>query len=560
MPITSYPEMEKTEKEISMLTRLYDLYTTVLSTIDNYADILWTDVVASIDTMSEQVSQFQAQCKKLPKALRDWPAYTDCRKKIDDFLEILPLLQALSSPDMRERHWVELGRITGVVFDLSPDTFKLVDLLSANMLRVTEDVEDLSTAAIKEAQVETKLRQIETEWSDQVFSFGTYKSRGTVTLAMAPTAELIEKLEVSISHPPHSASLIAHTRLTFSFLSQDTQMALGSMATNRYSAPFKESVSLWIAKLSTVGETVEGWLIVQNMWMYMEAVFSGGDIVKQLPLEAKRFNNIDKTFMKAVASAVDEPNVISVCYTSETLQHTLPHLTEQLELCQKSLTAFLDTKRAEFPRFYFVSDPTLLEILSLGSDPQSVTPHFQSGLFDSLTEVTFDKVDKTKMLEMFSQQNECVKFVTEVNGILEPNPVMAVGNIEVWLQSLVDGMQEAIRSIIKMANRYVLGLSQIQAHCFISQLVTVQTDYGDRLSIHRPIHAQYKTDTFRVTKTARFSNRIWKPSCSATRRRSLCLGSSSCGPRICRARWWWRKKIKRRCQKRVKRAKRFLRR
>ena len=236
-------------------------------------------------------------------------------------------------------------------------------------------------------------------------------------------------------------------------------MALGSMATNRYSAPFKESVSVWIAKLSTVGETVEGWLIVQNMWMYMEAVFSGGDIVKQLPLEAKRFNNIDKTFMKAVASAVDEPNVISVCYTSETLQHTLPHLTEQLELCQKSLTAFLDTKRAEFPRFYFVSDPTLLEILSLGSDPQSVTPHFQSGLFDSLTEVTFDKVDKTKMLEMFSQQNECVKFVTEVNGILEPNPVMAVGNIEVWLQSLVDGMQEAIRSIIKMANRYVLGLS-----------------------------------------------------------------------------------------------------
>ena len=236
-------------------------------------------------------------------------------------------------------------------------------------------------------------------------------------------------------------------------------MALGSMATNRYSAPFKESVSLWIAKLSTVGETVEGWLIVQNMWMYMEAVFSGGDIVKQLPLEAKRFNNIDKTFMKAVASAVDEPNVISVCYTSETLQHTLPHLNEQLELCQKSLTAFLDTKRAEFPRFYFVSDPTLLEILSLGSDPQSVTPHFQSGLFDSLTEVTFDKVDKTKMLEMFSQQNESVKFVTEVNGILEPNPVMAVGNIEVWLQSLVDGMQEAIRSIIKMANRYVLGLS-----------------------------------------------------------------------------------------------------
>lgn len=60
--------------------------------------------------------------------------------------------------------------------------------------------------------------------------------------------------------------------------------------------------------------------------------------------------------------------------------------------------------------FYFVSDPTLLEILSLGSDPPSVVPHFQSGLFDSLTNVTFDRIDKTRMTEMFSQQNEKVSF------------------------------------------------------------------------------------------------------------------------------------------------------
>lgn len=72
-------------------------------------------------------------------------------------------------------------------------------------------------------------------------------------------------------------------------------------APRRYSAPFREQVQAWIVKLSTVSEIIEQWLMVQNMWMYMEAVFSGGDIVKQLPAEAKRFQNIDKNYMKARA-------------------------------------------------------------------------------------------------------------------------------------------------------------------------------------------------------------------------------------------------------------------
>eukprot|EP00965_Chrysotila_dentata_P055546 1842758-Pleurochrysis_carterae.AAC.1 len=177
------------------------------------------------------------------------------------------------------------------------------------------------------------------------------------------------------------------------------------------------------------------------MWQYLEAVFTSGDIAKQLPQESKRFQGIDKNWCKILTKANDSPTVITYIYGNDSLKQLLPYMLEQLELCQKALSGYLDQKRAAFPRFFFVADATLLEVLSQGSNPQAIQPHLQS-VFDSLVQVTFDKKDKNLITMFESSEGQTCKMRT---------PVKAEGNIEEWLDRLLKEMQATVNSIVAMS-------------------------------------------------------------------------------------------------------------
>ena len=70
----------------------------------------------------------------------------------------------------------------------------------------------------------------------------------------------------------------------------------------------------------------------------------------------------------------EKKNVRDGCNTDGYLEK-LESIQEQLELCKKSLADFLDGRRRQFPRYYFVSEADLLDILSNGSDPNKILVH-----------------------------------------------------------------------------------------------------------------------------------------------------------------------------------------
>lgn len=70
-------------------------------------------------------------------------------------------------------------------------------------------------------------------------------------------------------------------------------------------------------------------------------------------------------------------------------------------------TGYLESKRLIFPRFFFVSDPVLLEIFGQASDPTTIQPHLLS-IFDAVAAVTFAPNSKHQIIGINSANKEHV--------------------------------------------------------------------------------------------------------------------------------------------------------
>ena len=125
------------------------------------------------------------------------------------------------------------------------------------------------------------------DWSTQIFSFGTFKNRGEFLLKGGETSEIVSLMEDSLMILGSLMSnRYVHVLINIiDFSAEQYMMVLRYHLCffHRYNAPFKAEIQKWVAKLTGSTEIIENWLIVQNLWVYLEAVFVGGDIAKQLP-------------------------------------------------------------------------------------------------------------------------------------------------------------------------------------------------------------------------------------------------------------------------------------
>ncbi|KAJ3395883.1 Dynein heavy chain 1, axonemal [Lobulomyces angularis] len=364
------------------------------------ADDVEKNLMNSWRTMFKSVKQF----KLIPGILQ---VVTKVKDEMDDFKPNLPLIQALRNPGMRDRHWDRLSE--ELKMNIHPDaSFTLTQVLDMNLMEKVDVITKVCDVAGKEYSIENALDKMDQEWKSINLEILSYKDTGT--FIMKASDDVVRLLD-------------DHIVLT------------QSMSFSPFKKPFAERISLWESKLRTVQEVLDMWMQCQRQWLYLEPIFGSDDIVNQLPVESKRFTTMDRAWRRIMAQAKQKPGVIEGCADYKLLD-SFRECNKLLELVAKGLSAYLESKRATFPRFFFLSDDELLQILSQTKDPTAVQPHLRK-CFENVASLEF-KEDKL-ITAMYSGEGERIPL---------QEPFYPKGPVEDWLLKVEHQMRESVKKSI----------------------------------------------------------------------------------------------------------------
>ncbi|XP_078389870.1 dynein axonemal heavy chain 2 [Cetorhinus maximus] len=346
---------------------------------------------------------------------KNWDIVSATKNKVQQFKKTMPLIADLRNPAMRDRHWNSIKDEVQKLFDQTSDDFTLEKIIELGLDQHSDAISSISSAATKELSIEMALEAIKKTWEVTTLDLLPYKDKGHFKLR--GTDEIFQALE-------------------------ENQLTLSTMKSSPYLRAFDKQVDYWERCLSLILEVIEIILTVQRQWLYLENIFLGEDIRKQLPLESAEFENIDAQWKTIMHRLVREPNALRGTHHPGLLD-TLNGMNSKLEEIEKSLDMYLETKRQIFPRFYFLSNDDLLEILGQSRNPPAVQPHMKK-CFDNIKTLKMQKVigatNKMEAAGMFAADGEYVEF---------KHPTLLEGPVEAWLCDVERTMRFSLKDLLK---------------------------------------------------------------------------------------------------------------
>ncbi|KAK6637160.1 Dynein heavy chain, cytoplasmic [Polyplax serrata] len=407
---SSEDRMQVVFEEMQDLRGVWSELSNIWSQIDEIREKPWLSVQPR--KLRQQLDALLTQLKDLPARLRQYASYEYVRKMLQNYVKVNMLIVELKSDALKERHWKVLMKHLKVNWILSELT--LGQVWDVNLLKNDSIVKDIILVAQGEMALEEFLKQVRESWQHYELDMINYQNKCKIIRGWD---DLFNKVKEHIN-------------------------SVAAMKLSPYYKVFEEEALTWEEKLNRINALFDVWIDVQRRWVYLEGIFSGSaDIKTLLPVETSRFQSISSEFLGLMKKVSKSPMVIDVLNIPG-VQRSLERLADLLGKIQKALGEYLERERTSFPRFYFVGDEDLLEIIGNSKNIGRLQKHFKK-MFAGVAALTLSKED-TIITGLSSREGEEVLFAEEISTIQCPK-------INEWLTLVEKQMRITLASCLANA-------------------------------------------------------------------------------------------------------------
>eukprot|EP00058_Branchiostoma_floridae_P021106 XP_002606596.1 hypothetical protein BRAFLDRAFT_72653 [Branchiostoma floridae] len=440
----------------------------------------------NVDAVQKNVNRFSQTVFMLEKGLPHNEIVPKLKQSVLDFKQGMPVITSLRNPYLRSRHWEAIQELIGrsIVRDKKFTLGNLLELKleesqvtigtirgSRYVTAIKTQVEDWDRRLGLFARTLDEWMTCQRQWLylEQIFTtpdiqrqlpteaklfsqIFQHKERiGDISTQASNEATLEAMLQKVIELWHHTDfRLVPHNvRPDIMIIAgiddimaqlEESQVTIGTIRGSRYVTAIKTQVEDWDRRLGLFARTLDEWMTCQRQWLYLEQIFTTPDIQRQLPTEAKLFSQVDKSWKDLMRRTEDRPNALRSA-TAPGVLEILQSSNSHLEKIQKCLEDYLETKRLVFPRFYFLSNDELLDILAQSKNPDAVQPHLRK-CFGNIVALDIRKL---------THQPAYINSMTSAEGetIAMPKNVRARGPVEQWLGSVETSMYDTVKKHLK---------------------------------------------------------------------------------------------------------------
>ncbi|KAI3404296.2 DYN1 [Candida oxycetoniae] len=387
--------------------------TSFMSDIENLkhvwssVNVLWEELEAmksitwsAVDTrhLGKRLGDLVKSARELPANIRQYAAVNEIQLQAKSCLKSQAKVAELSSDAMKPRHWRKLLAQLGsskLFADL-----RVGDVWDLNLNLHSAIVDKILEQARDERTIEECLKDIQETWRQTALELFNFENKCRL---VKNWESLLDKCEVDLN-------------------------TIGAIRKSPYYSSFEKETWELENKLSSLYSILNVWIDVQREWVELEGVFGNenSDIKIILPTEHSRFSNLTFELLSLLKRIYRYDQVIDIILIQD-IHSTLTKHLETLTKISKSLADYLERQRDLFPRFFFLGNDDLLEMIGASKEFSGVNKHLKK-MFAGVEKVEIDSASNS-LINVQSSEGE-------VLNLINPIPLNKYPLLHEWLTKL----------------------------------------------------------------------------------------------------------------------------